>query len=106
MDKAHHSLLVNRNDHAWAAGLWVLGAPLASAATGVAAKLLLLGRLQVSDTWKARRAKFFLVVLTAAVMPFLFTPNASATGAKAGSPCSFLCQRHAAIHGRVHGIRD
>jgi signal transduction histidine kinase len=73
---------VNRNDHAWAAGLWVLGAPLASAATGVASKLLLLGRLQVSDIWKARRAKFFLVVLTAAVMPFFFTPNASATEPK------------------------
>ena len=37
-DKAHHGLFVNWNDDAWAAGLCVSRAPLASAATGVAAK--------------------------------------------------------------------
>ena len=73
---------MNRNDHAWAAGLCVSGAPLASAATRVASKLLLLGRLQVCDIWKARRTKFFLVVLTFAIIPFLFTPNASAAEPK------------------------
>ena len=37
-DKAHHSLLVNLNDHAWAAGLCVSGAPPASAANGRSVK--------------------------------------------------------------------
>ena len=40
------------------------------------------GRLQLCDIWKAPRAKFFLVVLTAAVIPSLFTPNASAAEPK------------------------
>ena len=40
------------------------------------------GRLQLCDIWKAPRAKFFLVVLTAAVIASLFTPNASAAEPK------------------------
>ena len=55
-----HSLLVNRNDHAWAAGLCVWGAPPASAAKGAAAKRPLGGVLRLCDIWKVRRVQFFL----------------------------------------------
>ena len=40
------------------------------------------GRLQLCDIRKAPRAKFFLLVATAAVIPFLFTTNASAAEPK------------------------
>ena len=51
-NSAYHSLLVNRNDHAWAAGLNSLGTPSASAATGVAAKLILGATLRLCDIRK------------------------------------------------------
>ena len=74
-DKAHHGLLVNRNDHARAAGLWVLGAPLASAATGVASKRPMPGRLQLCDIRKAPRAPFFLIVAAVSGIRFLCAEN-------------------------------
>ena len=58
-DKAHDGLLVNRNDHAWAAGLSVSRAPLASAATGVASK------------------PFFLIVAAVSGIRFLCAANAA-----------------------------
>ena len=58
-DKAHHGLLVNRNDHAWAAGLSVSRAPPASAATGVASK------------------PFFLIVAAVSGIRFLCAANAA-----------------------------
>ena len=58
-DKAHHGLLLNRNDHAWAAGLSVSRAPLASAATGVASK------------------PFFLIVAAVSGIRFLCAENAA-----------------------------
>jgi len=76
-DKAHHSLLVNRNDHAWAAGLCVSGAPPASAATGVALKGPKPGRLQLCDIRKVLRAQFSVLVVIAA-MAFLGLKNAAA----------------------------
>ena len=81
-DKAHHSLLVNRNDHAWAAGLCVSGAPPASAATGVASKRPPDSVLQLRDIGKVRRAPFFPVVAVAAAIPLLFTSNGSAAEPK------------------------
>jgi signal transduction histidine kinase len=82
IDKAYQSLLVNRNDHAWAGGLRVLGAPLASAAPGVAPKRPMPGRLQLCDIRKTPRAPFFLVVAAAAAIPLLFTTNGSAAEPK------------------------
>ena len=68
---------MNRNDHAWAAGLCIWRAPLASAATGVAAKPALRGVLRLCDIRKGRCAPFFLVVATAA-LAFLGLKNAAA----------------------------
>ena len=80
-DEADNSL-VNRNDHAWAAGLWVSGAPPASAATGVAAELPLRAGLRLCDIWKMRGAQFFLVVALAAAIGLLCTSNVSAAEPK------------------------
>jgi signal transduction histidine kinase len=73
---------VNRNDHAWAAGLSVSRAPLASAATGIALKRPPDGLLRFCDIEKVWRAPFFLVVAVAAAIPLLFTSTASAAGPK------------------------
>src|SRR6478735_2615552 len=53
-----HSLLVNRNDHAWAAGLCVWEAPPASAAKGAATKRPLGGVLRLRDIWNVQRMQF------------------------------------------------
>src|SRR6476660_120222 len=66
------SLLVNRNDHAWAAGLCVWEAPPASAAKGAATKRGLRGVLRLCDIWKAQRAQFFPAATVGAAIPFLF----------------------------------
>ena len=55
-----HSLLVNRNDHAWAAGPCVWEAPPASAAKGAAAKRPLGGVLRLRDIWNVLRVQFSL----------------------------------------------
>ena len=81
-DKAHHSLLVNRNDHAWAAGLRALGAPLASAATEVASKLPLPTTLQLCDILKVRRAQFLPFIATVAAFALSFTANVPAAEPK------------------------
>ena len=60
-----HSFLVNRNDHAWVAGLCVWGVPPASAAKGAAAKRPLGGVLRLCDIWKVRRVQFFLAASAA-----------------------------------------
>jgi signal transduction histidine kinase len=73
---------VNRNDHAWAAGLHVSRAPLASAATEVASKLPLSCTLQLCDIWKVRRAPFLLIVATVAAFALIFTANAPAAEPK------------------------
>ena len=73
---------MNWNDHAWAAGLCVSGAPPASAATGVASKLPLPCTLQLCDIWKVRRAQFFLIVATVAAIALIFTANAPAAEPK------------------------
>src|SRR4029077_9366112 len=57
------------------------GAPLASAATGVASKRPMPGRLQLCDIRKAPRAPFFLVVAAVSGIPFLCTGNATPWGA-------------------------
>ena len=77
-----HSLLVNRNDHAWAAGLCVWGAPPASAANGAAVNRLLGEVLRLCDVWKVRRVQFFLVAEISAAVPFIFTNDASAAEPK------------------------
>ena len=74
-DKAHHGLLMNRNDHAWAADLCVSRAPPASAATGVASKRPMPGRLQLCDIRKAPRAPFFLIVAAVSGIRFLCAEN-------------------------------
>ena len=73
---------MNWNHHAWAAGLCVSRAPLASAATGVASKRPLGAVLRLCDIWKVRRAQFFLVVAIAAAIALLFTSNGSAAEPK------------------------
>ena len=73
-----HSFLVNRNDHAWVAGLCVWGVPPASAAKGAAAKRPLGGVLRLRDIWKVQRMQFFLAAAIGAAIPFLFTNKASA----------------------------
>ena len=73
---------MNRNDHAWAAGLFLSRAPLASAATGVASKLPLPCTLQLCDIWKMRRAQFLLIVATVAAFALIFTANAPAAEPK------------------------
>ena len=77
-----HSLLVNRNDHAWAAGLCVWGAPSASAVKRAAAKRPLATVLRLCDIWKVRRALFLLVVAAAGAIQFLITSPASAAEPK------------------------
>ena len=77
-----HSFLVNRNDHAWVAGLCVWGVPPASAAKGAAAKRPLGGVLRLCDVWKVRRVQFFLAAEISAAIPFLFTNDASAAEPK------------------------
>jgi hypothetical protein len=77
-----HSLLVNRNDHACAAGLCVLGAPRGSAATGAAAKRPLGGVLRLRDIWNAQRVQFSPAAAVGAAIPFLFTNKASAVESK------------------------
>jgi len=77
-----HSLLVNRNDHAWAAGLCVWGAPSASAAKRAAAKQRLTTVLRLCDIWKVRRALFLLVLAAAGAIQCLITSPASAAEPK------------------------
>ena len=74
-----HSLLVNRNDHAWAAGLCVWEAPPASAAKGAAAKQPLGGVLQSCDIWNAQHAP---AAAPGAAIPFFFANKASAAESK------------------------
>jgi hypothetical protein len=74
-----HSLLVNRNDHAWAAGLCVWEAPPASAAKGPAAKWPLGLVLRIRDIWNVQRVQFSPAASVGAAIPFLFTNKASAT---------------------------
>ena len=66
-----HSLLVNLNDHAWAAGLCVWEAPPASAAKGAAAKRPLGGVLRLRDIWNScsnpRRISIHQHVLTVSI---------------------------------------
>jgi signal transduction histidine kinase len=77
-----HSLLVNRNDHAWAAGLCVWGAPPASAAKRAGAKRPLGGVLRLRDIWNVQRVQFLLVVATVAAFALIFTANAPAAEPK------------------------
>jgi two-component system, LuxR family, sensor kinase FixL len=73
---------VNWNDHAWAAGLCVSRAPLASAATGVAATRPPDSVLRLCDIGKVRRAPFLLVVAAVWVIASLFTRSLSAAEPK------------------------
>ncbi len=77
----HYGPLVNRNDHAWAAGLWVSGSPLANAARRVAARRELCGRLQLRDAREMRPASLVLIIVMAAIIPFL-----AASGMLAAEP--------------------
>lgn len=77
-----HSLLVNRNDHAWAAGLCVWEAPPASAAKGAAAKRAPGIVLRLRDIWNAQRGQFFPAAAVRAAIPFLLTNKASAAESK------------------------
>ena len=77
-----HSLLVNRNDHAWAAGLCVWEAPPASAAKGAAAKRPLTRVLRLCDIWNVRRVQFSPAAPVGAAIPFLFTNKPSAVESK------------------------
>ena len=77
-----HSLLVNRNDHAWAAGLCVWEAPPASAAKGAAERRPLGGVLRLRDIWNVQRVQFSLAGAVGAAIPFLFTNKASAVESK------------------------
>ena len=73
---------MNRNDHAWAAGLFVWGAPRANAATGVAATRPPDSVLRLRHIGKVRLAPFFLAVATAAAVAFLDTSNSAAAEPK------------------------
>src|SRR6478672_7296682 len=77
-----HSLLVNRNDHAWAAGLCVWEAPPARAAKGAAAKRPPGGVLRLRDIWNVQRVQFSPAAAAGAAIPFLFTNDASAAEPK------------------------
>ena len=77
-----HSLLVNRNDHARAAGLCAGEAPPASAAKGAAAKGPLGGVLRLRDIWNVQRVQFSPAAAVGAAIPFLFTNKASAVESK------------------------
>ena len=77
-----HSFLVNRNDHAWVAGLCVWGVPPASAAKGAAAKRPLGGVLRLRDIWNVQRVQFSPAAAVGAAIPFLFTNKASAVESK------------------------
>src|SRR5262249_54855993 len=67
---------MNRNDHAWAVGLYISGTPPASAATAVAAKRVSSGVLQRCHTWRARM-QVFLVVAAVSGIPFLCAGTAA-----------------------------
>ena len=77
-----HSLLVNRNDHAWAAGLCVWEAPPPSAAKDAAAKRPLGGVLRLRDIWNVQGVQFSPAAAVDAAIPFLFTDKASAVESK------------------------
>jgi hypothetical protein len=77
-----HSLLVNRNDHARAAGLCAWEAPPASAAKGAAAKRPLGGVLRSRDIWNVQRVQFSPAAAVGAAIPFLFTNKPSAVESK------------------------
>jgi signal transduction histidine kinase len=73
---------VNWIDRAWAAGLYALRGPPASAGTGVEAKVPWRGGLWLRDIWKRRRAQFLLIVATVAAFALIFTANAPAAEPK------------------------
>ena len=77
-----HSLLVNRNDHAWAAGLCVWEAPPLSAAEGAAAKRPLARMLRSCDIWKVQRGQFSIAAAVGLAIPLLFTNKACAEESK------------------------
>jgi hypothetical protein len=77
-----HSLLVNRNDHARAAGLCAWEAPPASAAKGAAAKRPLGGVLRSRDIWNVQRVQFSPGAAVGAAISFRFTNKASAVESK------------------------
>jgi hypothetical protein len=77
-----HSLLVNWNDRARAAGLCVWEAPPASAAKGAAAKRPPGGVLRLRDIWNVQRVQFSPVPAVGAAIPLLFTNKASAVESK------------------------
>jgi hypothetical protein len=81
-----HSLLVNRNDHAWAAGLCVWEAPPASAAKGAAAKRPLTRVLRLCDIWRLQRVQVSPAAAGGAAIPFLVTNKASAAKSKSIPP--------------------
>jgi signal transduction histidine kinase len=74
--------LVNRNDHAWTACPCPSGTSPASAATGVAAELLLFAGLRLCDIWKVWRAQFLPVIAVAAATGLLCASNVSAAEPK------------------------
>ena len=57
-DKAHHGLLVNRNDHAWAGRSLCMGGAASERCDGGSGKAGMPGRLQLCDIWKMQRAQF------------------------------------------------
>jgi hypothetical protein len=77
-----HSLLVNRNDHAWAAGLCVWEAPPASAAKGAAEKRPPGVVLRLRNILRVQRVQVSPVAAIGAAIPFLFTTEASAVEPK------------------------
>jgi len=77
-----HSLLVNRNDHVWAAGLCVWATPPASAAKGAAAKRALIKVLHSCDISNVQRVQLFLAAAVGAAVRVLFTNKASAAESK------------------------
>ena len=77
-----HSLLVNRNDHAWAAGLCVWEAPPASAAKGAAAKRPLGGVLRLRNIWREQRVQVSPAAAVRVAIPFVFTNRASSAESK------------------------
>ena len=81
-----HSLLVNRNDHAWAAGLCVWEAPPASAAKGAATKRPLIRVLRLCDIWRLQRVQVSPAAAVGAAIPFFFTNKASAAESKRSLP--------------------
>ena len=94
--RAHQPFVLNSNHHALAAGLGLSRCARVSAATGLASKWPMPGRLQLCDNWKLRRARFSssCSVIAAVVLLGSKRPQMSRSGFRLSIPLALRYQRN------------